>query len=87
MSKSISQREAHRLRKLVAELIERERAQKSAWRADFPGGTHFWTATITDARLCGKLDAVSSLGCIMVAKWRWNKENELMLFAINDGAK
>lgn len=36
----ISQREARRLRKRVAELEAMERRRRNAWNAEYPGGTH-----------------------------------------------
>lgn len=36
----ISQREARRLRKRVAELEAAERMRRNAWNAEHPGGTH-----------------------------------------------
>ena len=38
----ISQREARRLRKRVAELERREEARNGQWSSEYPGGVNFW---------------------------------------------
>lgn len=40
MNRTISQREARRLRKRVAELEDLDWQRWSSWASDFPGGTH-----------------------------------------------
>lgn len=46
---TISQREAHRLRKRVAELELLIDGQRKSWSRDWPGGTHILTVTAPGA--------------------------------------
>ncbi|MCC7126435.1 MAG: hypothetical protein IT178_16415 [Acidobacteria bacterium] len=46
---TISQREAHRLRKRVAELERLIDEQHRDWSRDWPGGTHILTVTAPGA--------------------------------------
>jgi tRNA G18 (ribose-2'-O)-methylase SpoU len=46
MRKPISQREARRLRKRVADLATILAGQRNLWRTDYPGGVHLDTISV-----------------------------------------
>lgn len=59
----ISQAEARRLRKRVAELSEQLAAQKRSWLHEWPGGIHLGTITMGERDfLVGRIEAARKLG-------------------------
>ena len=76
----ISQREALRLRKRVAELEEAERVRVAYYRQEYPGGVHLVTvdlSTLHEDR--GRLQAGAKLGAALVAQ---NDGARLNVFAV-----
>lgn len=57
----ISQREARRLRKRVAELENERDYQRRFWGAEFIGGTHLATVTNIDSKTFGGIEAARKL--------------------------
>lgn len=65
----ISQREAQRLRKRVAELEQAEQTRLAAYRQDYPGGAHLVTIDLTNLpESRGRLQGASKLGAALVGK-------------------
>ena len=76
--RTISQREAQRLRRRVAELEAMDRARESGWSADYPGGICFWSMTL-GAETIAAMKTAAALRHAVVAKLDGNK---LLLFAL-----
>jgi len=67
--KKISQREALRLKKRVAELEAVESRRLSAWHGDYPGGVNMGKITYTDTSwILAKLFAAAQLKHVIIAK-------------------
>jgi len=83
MKKPISQNEARRLRKRVTELMQEQHDRITRWNDDYPGGVNIAQILIgpSDERIRGKLDAVTILDKVLVAKWRQDR-NTLDVFAV-----
>ncbi len=64
----ISQREAHRLEKLVAELERQQNRQRFRWAQDHPGGTHLGYIKRDRDWFSGRLECAAKLGHAIVAK-------------------
>lgn len=81
MSKKISQREARRLRKRVAELEKRNEQNASAWAREYIGGVHVATVGVSDVNhaICR---AARKLGHALVAVPGDNGKWELSLYAV-----
>lgn len=63
----ISQREARRLRKLVADLERREANRARTWSSEWPGGVHLFGVTLqSDQIAC--LRTAQKLGHYLVVK-------------------
>lgn len=67
MAMKISQREARRIKKRLADMEEAERRRYSKWCSDFPGGTHMQSLTLSEIP-AATLNATSRLGFVMVGK-------------------
>lgn len=67
MSAKISQREARKMRKQIAEMGERDRRRLAIWSSDYPGGTHMQSLTLQEGP-AATLNATQRLGFVMVAK-------------------
>lgn len=77
---NISQAEARRLKKRVAELEERIEQSRQHWRSDYPGGTHLGSLDMTNnLRLLGRVDGVRICGSAVVATVR---DGCLLLYAV-----
>ena len=75
----ISQREARRLRQRV-EALEQERASmRSRWGAEWPGGTHLWTANI-DSHIAESIRTAQVLGFPCVV--RVDADKRLRVYAV-----
>jgi len=69
----ISQREARRLKKRVAELEQKERDQRSNWCRTYPGGICLGTWTMDVDWFRGRLEAARMLGHPLVVTLDQNK--------------
>ena len=77
-TKPISQNEARRLKKRVAELETEKRVRFNRYRDDYPGGV--WARQFTcNGETVAALDMATKLGCALVAKLRGS---ELTIFAV-----
>lgn len=65
--KHISQAEAHRLKRELAALKERNRIRMNTFRRSYPGGVHARTFRMNDASKTA-LRLAEKLGCALVAK-------------------
>lgn len=74
----ISQREARRLRKRVAELESLVSRQRERWGHDYPGGTHIGS-TKPEATVYACVKTARALGHAVVTV---ENSGELMLFAL-----
>lgn len=79
--KKISQREARRLLKRVAELEKQNEQNASAWARDYFGGVHMATIVVTDVShaICR---ASRKLGHALVALSSDNGKCEIGLYAV-----
>ena len=79
--KKISQREARRLLKRVAELEKQNEQNASAWAREYIGGTNITTITVSDVShaICR---TSRKLGHAIVALPSDNGKHELSLFAV-----
>lgn len=68
MTRPISQREAHRLRKQVQELLAQRDKQTATWSRDYPGGVHLGTWTTEKDWFWGALSAAQKLKHVLVVK-------------------
>lgn len=83
-AKKISQREARRLRKRVAELEERDRKRLGQWGSDHtPGAIDTVTFPLTDW-VKGRLWMAKQLGCVFVGKYAGD---ELKVYAVPKEAR
>lgn len=73
----ISQREARRLRKRVAELEEADRVRRSAWHSDWPGGVHL-TGFVAHSDIVAQVKTARKLGHAVVVT---NTGDNLQLYA------
>jgi len=80
MKNPISQREARRLRKRVAEFEQDNSVRMQSWKINYPGGVYIVGIIPSLENTKGRLDAAKMLGCVLVARWR-NGET-LDVFAI-----
>jgi hypothetical protein len=78
--RGISQREARRLKKRIAELEQIEMNRRNSWSADYPGGTHFWTLTVADDSKAA-IGTARKLGHAIVATL---DGAQLRLYALNE---
>lgn len=77
-NKIISQREARRLRKRIAEIEEQNWQRYSRWNRSFPGGTLMQSLSLGEGP-SATLNAVKRLGFVMVAKI---DGNQLHIYAV-----
>lgn len=63
----ISQREARRLKKRVAELEAQERERRAQWATDYPGGVNFWSIGDCGADRMAAVRTARKLGHAIVA--------------------
>lgn len=75
----ISQREAHRLKKRVAEL-ERNRSEMLNLWAEFPGGVNIATLIELSPRQYAQIETAQKLGFTLIAK-SWNM-NQVSIYAV-----
>lgn len=68
MRSNISQREARRLKKRVAELETAESARKQRWSSGYPGGVNIVTYTFDKDFHRGVMEGAQMLGHALVAK-------------------
>lgn len=66
-AKPISQREARRLRKELADLRERDKVRQNRYRSDYPGGFHIANYDL-DNHVLGRIESSEWLGAHLVAK-------------------
>lgn len=76
----ISQREARRLRKRVAELEAMERKRRGAWNAEYPGGTHIGSFKF-DERTDAALSVAMLLGHALVIGGK-NSDGSRRIYAL-----
>lgn len=74
----ISQREAQRLRKRVAELERRDRERFQAWTKEYPDGVHLDTVALTSVEHA-QFRTAAKLGFALVGKL--DGEN-IMIYAV-----
>ncbi len=79
MARKISQREARKMRKRLAELDQMERVRRNRWASDYPGGVHLTSLTVSDQAMAGRLAASNLFGAALVAKF---DSGTLRIFAI-----
>lgn len=64
----ISQAEARRLKRRVAELVQAENQRRFGWAQSYPGGTHVGSFSLTDKpRLAGRIEGARMLQHAIVA--------------------
>jgi hypothetical protein len=80
-SRKISQREALRLRRRVADLERVEAARTNRWAMTYPGGVHLTTVTDMPAFQDGHLEAASKMGAALVGRWDVAAKS-LLIFAV-----
>lgn len=74
----ISQQEARRLKKRVAELERIQADQRNHWKNDYPGGVHLGFVRLDNQGwFQGRIDATRMLGYVVVATPRENGELHL----------
>ena len=78
--KSISQREARRLKKRVEDLERAERARFDRWGGDYPGGVHLGSWTTEKDWFYGSLQTAQKLSHVLVAKIR--ESGEIRFYAV-----
>lgn len=76
--KIISQREARRTRKELAELRDAQYKQRNRWSSDYPGGTHIETLNLTKEEVAAIYTA-QKLGFAVVAKINGD---DLLIYAV-----
>jgi cytidylate kinase len=81
MRKPISQREALRLKKLVKQFEERDRARSNRYQSSYPGGVHLGNLGFGDSEieLRGMVKAAYALGHHVIGK---PGDEDLMLYAV-----
>jgi hypothetical protein len=78
--KTISQREARRLRKRVQELENQERLRRSRWSSEYPGGTNITTLSLVNLPFeRGRLSGAQLLQFPLVCKI---EGNDLCIYAV-----
>lgn len=79
MARAISQREAHRLRRRVAELESEQKARLNRYNADYPGGHHIATF-VPNEQVLGRMEAGHMLDAVFVAKL--NGQNNILIYMV-----
>lgn len=76
----ISQREAKRLRKELAELRRRDEGRQQGWSADYPGGTRLGSRTLPRDWLSGRIEAARILGHAVVVTSAVRSDDQVDVF-------